>query len=131
MDSLENFLRIMRPRDERVSNEVYQYNNGPKALGRLFEQGSQKLSPAELQRYVIGISNGGPSAQRAIGRLQAAVSGKAVPLDRKVLAEQYSATTPASQPEQAKGITSKAYVSAMVALHARHRLARRPVAQKT
>ena len=117
MDSLENFSRYMRPRDARVSNEVYQYSNGPKALGRLFEQGGEKLLPAEMQSYVIEISKGGPSAQRAVDRLQAAVTGEAVPLDRKVLTEQYSAPTPASQRDQAKGITSKAYISALDALH--------------
>lgn len=117
MEALETFSNDMRPRDARVSNEVYQYSNGPQALGRLFEQGSQKLSPAEMQSYVIEISKGGPSAQRAVERLQVAVTGKAVPLDRKVLTEQYSAPTPTSRQDQAKGITSKAYVSALDALH--------------
>jgi hypothetical protein len=117
MEALETFSNDMRPRDERISNEVWQYSNGPKALERLIHQGSEKLTPAEMQGYLIEIGKGGASAQRAVERLQAAVTGKAVSLDRQVHTEQYSAPKAAPQPGQTKGITSKAYVAAMDALH--------------
>lgn len=117
MEALETFSNDMRPRDERISNEVWQYSNGPKALERLLQQGSEKLSPAEMQGYYIEIGKGGASAQRAVERLQAAVTGKAVSLDREVHTEQYSAPKAVPQHGQTKGITSKAYVAAMDALH--------------
>jgi hypothetical protein len=44
MQALETFSTDMRPRDERISNEVWQYSNGPKALERLVQQGMEKLA---------------------------------------------------------------------------------------
>ncbi|MGK7754384.1 hypothetical protein [Roseovarius sp. C03] len=117
MEALETFSNDMRPRDERISNEVWQFSNGPKALEQLIQQGSEKLSPAEMQGYLIEIGKGGASAQRAVERLQATVKGEGVSLDRQVHTEQYSAPKAAPQPGQTKGITSKAYVTAMEALH--------------
>jgi hypothetical protein len=117
MQALETFSSDMRPRDERVSNEVWQYSNGPKALERLVQQGMEKLGPAEMQGYLMEMGKGGASAQRAVESLQAAVTGKAVSLDRQVHTEQYSAPKPLLSPTASKGITSKAYVTAMEALH--------------
>lgn len=117
MEALETFSNDMRPRDERISNEVWQFSNGPKALERLIQQGSERLTPAEMQGYLIEIGKGGASAQRAVERLQATVTGKAVSLDLQVHTEQYSAPNAAPQPGQTKGITSKAHVAALDALH--------------
>jgi hypothetical protein len=117
MEALETFSTDMRPRDERVSNEVWQYSNGPKALERLVQQGMEKFGPAEMQGYLMEMGKGGASAQRAVESLQAAVTGKAVSLDRQVHTEQYSAPKAAPNPAESQGITSKAYVTAMEALH--------------
>ncbi|MGR3795582.1 hypothetical protein [Vannielia sp. SX4] len=117
MERLEQFARDMRPRDERVSNDLYQHANGPHAFQRLMEQASETLSTSELQGYVMEMGKGGLAAQRAVERLQAVVSGKAPSLDRHVHTEQYSAPKPMPQPEAGKGITSQAYVAAMDALH--------------
>jgi hypothetical protein len=117
MEALETFSSDMRPRDERVSNEVWQYSNGPKALERLVRQGMEKFGPAEMQGYLMEMGKGGASAQRAVESLQAAVTGKAVSLDRQVQTEQYSAPKAAPRADASQGITSKAYVTAMEALH--------------
>lgn len=117
MQALETFSKDMRPRDRRISDEVWQYSNGPKALERLIQQGSEKLNPAEMQGYLIEIGKGGSSAQRAVERLKATVSGKPVSLDRHVHTEQYAAPRAVEKPDPAKSITSRTYVAAMQALH--------------
>jgi hypothetical protein len=117
MQNLEAFSQDMRPKDERISNEVYQHTNGPNAFRRLIEQGSEKLSPSELQGYVLEMGKGGPSAQRAVERLKAIVSGEGAAPDRKVHTDQYTAPKPLVRPDTSKGITSKAYLAEMEALH--------------
>ena len=118
MEGLEHYSRDMRPRDKRVSDEVYQHTNGPNAYRRLIDQASEVLSPSEMQGYVLQIAKGGAAAQRAIEGLQSRVSGKPVSLDRHAHTAQYSQPKPNAQPKDTPGITSKAYVEAMQALHA-------------
>lgn len=117
MRALETFSKDMRPKDQRISNEVYQHTNGPKALQRLIEQGNEKLSVSEMRLYILEMGKGGSSAQRAVENLQARVSSKALSLDRQVHTRQYSKPQAAPQPKQAEGMTSKAYLKAMQALH--------------
>lgn len=117
MEGLAAFSRDMRPKDERLANDVYQHTNGPHGMQRLMEQASAKLSPAEVQNYVIQIGKGGSSARRAIEGLQAGVTGEAIPLDRRVHVEQYGTAKPAPQRKVSAGITSKEYVAALDALH--------------
>ncbi|TGN67333.1 hypothetical protein E4L95_05360 [Paracoccus liaowanqingii] len=118
MEGLEAYSREMRPRDERISNEVYQHTNGPHALQRLIAQANETLPVAEVQGYILAMSKGGSTAQRAVESLQAKVSGKATPLDRQVHVQQYAAAAPAPQTNAAEGITAKAYVAALEAMNA-------------
>lgn len=112
MEGLEAFSREMRPKDERICNEVYQHTNGPHALQRLIAQAEAVLPPSEVQGYIMAMSKGGPSARRAVESLQAIVAGEAPLPHRRVHAEQHAAAAPA-------GITSAAYVAALTALHGR------------
>lgn len=118
MDGIETFSRDMRPKDERLGNDVFQYTNGSHALHRLIEQAGNKLSASEVQGHIIAINKGGSSARRAVESLRAVVSGKATALDRRVHTKQYATVTPAPQNKAADGITAKAYVDALQALHA-------------
>ncbi len=117
MEGLAQFSRDMRPKDERISNEVYQYSNGPHALQRLIEQASTKLSQSEIRGYVNEMGKGGSSTWRAVENLKSIVSGKAIPPDQRVLVEQYGTPKPAPAPKAVPGITSKAYFAAMEAMH--------------
>jgi hypothetical protein len=56
-----------------------------------------------MQGYLMEMGKGGASAQRAVESLQAAVTGKAVSLDRQVHTEQYSAPKANSQPGPDEG----------------------------
>ena len=119
MEGLTTFSREMRPKDERLSNEVWQHTNGPHALNRLIEQASEKLPPAEVQGYLLQMAKGGSSAQRAVEKLQSIVTGKQIPIDRRVHIQQYGTPQPAPRGKAAaSGLTSKEYVAAMTALHA-------------
>lgn len=118
MESLEAFSRDMRPKDERLANDVYQHTNGPHGMHRLMEQAGAMLSPTEVQGYIIQIGKGGSSARRAIESLQAMVAGEVLPLDRRVHVEQYGTAKPAPPPKASAGLTSKDYVAALEALHA-------------
>ncbi|WP_333814845.1 hypothetical protein [Tabrizicola sp.] len=117
MEGLAQFSREMRPKDERISNEVYQHTNGPHAFKRLVEQASTKLSQSELQGYFIEMGKGGSAARRAVESLQSIVSGEALQLDRRVHVEQYGTPKPAPTPGAVTGITSKAYLAALDAMH--------------
>lgn len=117
MEGLEAFSREMRPKDERVRNEVYQHTNGPHALQRLIAQAEAVLPPSEVQGYILAMSQGGPTARRAVENLQAVVAGEAIPPSRRVRVEDYA--VPAPQNTSASGITSAAYVTALTALHGR------------
>jgi hypothetical protein len=118
MKGLETFSRDMRPRDERISNEVYQYTNGRHALQRLLEKAGDMLPPSEVQGYISEMGKGGSSAQRAVENLKARLSGEAIPLDRRVHTDHRAAPRPAAPLKAASGITSKAYVAGLEALHA-------------
>lgn len=118
MEGLEAFSREMRPKDERLRNDVYQHTNGPHALQRLIAQAEETLSPSEVQGYILAMGKGGPAARRAVENLQAIVSGEATPPDRRVHTEQYAAVAPAPRNKATAGITAKAYVAALEALNA-------------
>lgn len=111
MEGLEAFSREMRPKDARVSNEVYGYSNGPHELQRLVAQAEQMLSPSEVQDYILALGKGGPTARRAVENLQAIVAGEATPPHRIAHA------APAPQGKAAAGITSAGYVAALSALN--------------
>lgn len=117
MASLEAYSREMRPKDERMTREVYQHTNGPHALQRLIDQASAKLPMSEVQGYIIQMAKGGSSAQRAVETLQSIVAGGSISLDRRVHTEQYSAPKPVPAPKATTGISSKDYVAALQALH--------------
>lgn len=118
MEGLEAFSRDMRPRDERISNDVYQHTNGPHNLQRLIAQAEAKMPWQQVQGYINEMGKGGASAQRAVEALRAAVTGEGASLDRRVHTEQYSAPRPVQQASAAAGITSQQYVAALEALHA-------------
>lgn len=118
MEGLEAFSREMRPKDERLGNDVFQHTNGPHGLHRLIEQAGEKLSAAEVQGYMLAVSKGGPTARRAVESLQAILSGEATPLDRRVHTQQYADPAPSPQTKASAGITAKAYVAALEAMNA-------------
>ena len=118
IESIKAYTSEMRRKDQRLSDEVYQHTNGPNAYRRLIEQATDVLSQSEVQGYVLQIAKGGSSAQRAIEGLQSRISGEAVSPDRHAHTSQYRQPKPAAQPSKPTGITSKAYLQAMQALHA-------------